>query len=88
MWTYEFPDMKHCALRNSDRLFQEGNLSAIRGEGGEDMKIFDIAAVRTKSGGVREERPISWVPGGQDMLTYRLEQCPHAGGFVDDIARP
>ena len=55
MWTYEFPDMKHCALRNSDRLFQEGNPSAIREEGGENMKIFDIEAVRAKSGGVLEK---------------------------------
>jgi hypothetical protein len=47
--------MKHCALRNSDRLFQEGNPSAIRGEGGENMKIFDIEAVRAKSGGVLEK---------------------------------
>jgi hypothetical protein len=55
MWTYEFPDMKHYALRNSDRLFQDGNPSAIREEGGENMKIFDIEAVRTKSGGVLEK---------------------------------
>ncbi len=51
MWTYEFPDMKHYALRNSDRLFQEGNPSAIQGEDGENMKIFVIEAVRIKSGG-------------------------------------
>jgi len=48
MWAYEFPDMKHCALRNSDRLLQEGNPPAIRGEAGENMKILDIGVVKAK----------------------------------------
>ena len=35
-----------------------------------------------------EERPILFLAGGRDMMTYGHEQWPHAGGFVDDIARP
>ena len=80
--------MKHCALRNSDRPFQFGDPSYIQGENSEKMKILDIRTVRVKTGGVMEERPILFLAGGRDMLTYDLEQCPHAGGFVDDSARP
>ena len=55
LWIYEFPDMKHCALRNSDRPFQYGNLSYIQGESGEKIKILDISAVRAKIGGLLEK---------------------------------